>query len=63
MKLWNAVVPRMLRKYNITLDMTIGDALNKITLEEDREIFEEAMKYHNGNWRKRNGYLRVVETD
>jgi len=64
MKLFNAVVPRMRRKYNLTLDMTIEEALSRITLEEDRDIFLEAMKHPNGNWRnKKNGYLRIVETD
>jgi predicted adenine nucleotide alpha hydrolase (AANH) superfamily ATPase len=63
MKLWNAVVPRMRKKYNIPMDMSIQEALDKITLEEDKAVFTEAVKYPNGNWRKRNGYLRVVETD
>lgn len=64
MKLFNAVVPRMRRKYGLTLDMTIEEALSRITLEEDREVFLEAMKYPNGNWRKgKNGYIRIVKGD
>ena len=62
MNLFNAVVPRMKRKYNLTLDMPIDEAVSRITLEEDKEIFLEAIKYPNGNWRK-DGYLRIVETD
>lgn len=63
MNLFNAVVPRMKRKYNLTLDMPIDEAVSRITLEEDREIFLEAIKYPNGNWRNKNGYLRIVATD
>jgi len=63
MRLWNAVVPRMRKKYNITMDMSIQEALNKITLEEDKAVFEEAVKYPNGNWRNKNGFIRLVTTD
>lgn len=61
MKLYNAVVPRLNQKYGITLDQTFEQAISKISNAEDREIYLEALKYPNGNWRKKNAHIRVVK--
>lgn len=57
MKLYKRVIPKMMVKYNLSLDMDIIKAVDTITDINDKKEFIEALKYPNGKPRTK---LRLV---